>query len=230
MQGIIESCEQKTVQKGKAQGNTFYKISVNGLSFSVFDDSVFKFLKTGAEIEYNIELSKDGKYKNIKDIKLIKGVLEGAIQDKPPISGNNYKNDINSSIETQVCLKAAVELYKDKCMVINNKGDKEFVKIVVVVDAIVLATKKFYKEIFEDKQDNSKKLIESQEMNDMVIEIMRMGAEGIWDKDGFDNIRKGVEKRNRNYEELKKLYLNACDDFNARIEKRKEESGDEQPY
>ena len=160
------------------------------------------------EFEYTEKESGDTTYRNITKIKIL-----SAVSDKTnnAVSENNYINNKQKSIDLAVCFKGAIELFKD-----IETGEW---------DEIIKATKKFYAEIFQNRE-NGDKLKELSEMNDMVIEIMRMGSEGVWDKDEFDNIRKGVEKRNRNYEELKKLYLNARDDFNARIDKRKEEAGD----
>ena len=106
----VATVEPNTMATGKPVWNVE---DGDGVRFSAFAQEVAEHLKPGAEIRIKYTEKKNGKYTN----RYIQGVM---INDQwitgpaktggfKPGFGGGYKVN-NESIETQVCLKAAVEL------------------------------------------------------------------------------------------------------------------------
>jgi len=202
MRGIIENIEERIAVKG----NKYLVIFINKLKFSVFDNELFKILKTGAEIEYEIETK--GKYKNIKDVKLIKGVLESAVSDTAKPSVSNH-TDINASIELQVCFKGAIELYKDKTF---KEGGFE--------ELIIESTKTLYKEIFQDQKDKSPEI--SKMMSQIIAKMTEV--KGLFGEEEFTKSRDVIENYYNDYDRIKKLYDWIEKEYEARLDLLKKEN------
>ncbi len=174
----------------------------------------YKLVQEGSEIEFEYtENSSGGKiYRNIGKVTIIKGAISDTA--KPPVSVNNYKSDINASIELQVCFKGAVEIYKDKD--IPN------------VDIIIEATKKFYTEIFQNRDiQNGDK---SKETTEMVIAIMKMISAGHFQKDEAEKASNSLDNAVGDFDKIKKIYLNILDEFNEREKEAKKDNPDDIPY
>jgi len=221
MRGIIENIKEKIAVKG----NKYLVIKVNKLNFSVFDDKLFGILRTGAEISYDIEPK--GKYKNIIDIKLIKGVIESAVSETTKPSVGNYTNGksiTDQSIELQVCFKGAIELFKDKEFAKDGKK-LETVGDIFFGDLIITTTKKFYSEIFQDRENIDK----SPEISKMMSGIISKMTEvkGLFSEEEFDKSRNVIESHYKDYDRIKKLYDWVIKEFDGRIAVLKKENVEE---